>query len=171
MRSIWLLTVSEVILFVAAAACVTGAFVLIAGSWQKGSAHAGRRGVGIDRNRDLPCKCNLHRHRSCAGRTRLISYRSVTQSGPWIRFGWWQVPTLPARKRLSVTLQSPLGAIIPDRVWTGSHLARRFSPNKGVGHIVMTKPVVQMPWWLTVDVSIIVIAAILIGIGFWIGVY
>ena len=32
MRSIWLLTVSEVILFVAAAACVTGAFVLIAGS-------------------------------------------------------------------------------------------------------------------------------------------
>ena len=35
----------------------------------------------------------------------------------------------------------------------------------------MTKPVVQMPWWLTVDVSIIVIAAILIGIGFWIGVY
>jgi hypothetical protein len=30
MRGTWLLTVSEMILFVAAAACMTGAFVLIA---------------------------------------------------------------------------------------------------------------------------------------------
>ena len=32
MRSNWLLTVSELILFVVAVACMTGAFVVIAGS-------------------------------------------------------------------------------------------------------------------------------------------
>jgi len=32
MRSNWILTVSELVLFVAAVACMTGAFVLIAGS-------------------------------------------------------------------------------------------------------------------------------------------
>ena len=30
----------------------------------------------------------------------------------------------------------------------------------------MTEP----PWWLTIDLSVIVISAILIGIGLWIGV-
>jgi hypothetical protein len=32
MRSNWLLTVSELILFLAAVACLTGSFILIAGS-------------------------------------------------------------------------------------------------------------------------------------------
>jgi hypothetical protein len=28
----------------------------------------------------------------------------------------------------------------------------------------------RIPWWLTIDLMVIVISAILIGIGFWIGV-
>jgi len=34
----------------------------------------------------------------------------------------------------------------------------------------MTEPATRIPWWHTIDLSVIDISAILIGIGFWIGV-
>jgi hypothetical protein len=34
----------------------------------------------------------------------------------------------------------------------------------------MTEPGTRIPWWLTIDLSVIVVSAILIGIGFLIGV-
>jgi hypothetical protein len=34
----------------------------------------------------------------------------------------------------------------------------------------MTEPAKSVPWWLTIDLTVIVVSAILIGIGFWIGV-
>ena len=40
-----------------------------------------------------------------------------------------------------------------------------FSPNNRVWRRAMTEP----PWWLTIDVSVIVMSAIIIGIGAWIG--
>jgi hypothetical protein len=33
-----------------------------------------------------------------------------------------------------------------------------------------TEPSTSVPWWLTIDLSVIVTSAILIGTGFWIGV-
>jgi hypothetical protein len=33
----------------------------------------------------------------------------------------------------------------------------------------MTEPAKSAPWWLTIDLSVIVISAILIGVAFWIG--
>jgi len=32
----------------------------------------------------------------------------------------------------------------------------------------MTEPATRIPWWLTIDLSVIVISAIIIGTGFWI---
>jgi hypothetical protein len=32
----------------------------------------------------------------------------------------------------------------------------------------MTEPAKRIPWWPTIDLSLIVISAIIIGIGFWI---
>jgi hypothetical protein len=34
----------------------------------------------------------------------------------------------------------------------------------------MTEPATRIPWWLTIDLTVIVMSVILIGIGFWIGV-
>jgi hypothetical protein len=34
----------------------------------------------------------------------------------------------------------------------------------------MTEPAKRIPWWFTIDLSMIVLSAIVIGIAFWIGV-
>jgi hypothetical protein len=33
-----------------------------------------------------------------------------------------------------------------------------------------TEPSTTVPWWLTIDLSIIAVSMILVGTGFWIGV-
>ena len=32
-----------------------------------------------------------------------------------------------------------------------------------------TEPSTRIPWWLTIDLSVIVVSMILIGTGFWVG--
>jgi hypothetical protein len=34
----------------------------------------------------------------------------------------------------------------------------------------MTEPAKRIPWWFTIDLSMIVFSSIVIGIAFWIGV-
>ena len=34
-----------------------------------------------------------------------------------------------------------------------------------------TEPSTSVPWWLTIDLSVIVVSGILIGTGLWMGVF